>query len=365
MAQDKRPYVVVVIIQAIYTGMFVLSKAAFDAGLSPLVFLFYRQALASIALVPITIVLKWGASSNLSFMVLFKIFMLALIGITFGLNVSHIGLKLTSETVGSAAFNAIPVITFFLAFLMRMETLNLTKSHGIAKAAGVILCLAGVGLIAFYMGPSIPPLNHHQLFHPKSDGPTEAPSKGTWIKGTFLLFFSNVAWSLWLVMQGFILKECPSKILLTTIQCVFSTFQTFVVAIVFERDFSKWKMGFDVQLLSVVYCALCNAGISWYLQAWCLQVKGPVFVAMSNPLCIIFTVLCALLILGAPVSLGSILGGILTVAGLYSVLWGKSIESKMFKLSNENSAGQNKEEQIAVPIGERTPQETITVATRF
>jgi hypothetical protein len=36
-----------------------------------------------------------------------------------GLNVYHIGLKYTSETVASAAFNAIPVITFFLAFLMR------------------------------------------------------------------------------------------------------------------------------------------------------------------------------------------------------------------------------------------------------
>lgn len=59
MAEDMRPYVVVVIIQVIYTGMFVLSKAALDEGLSPMVFLFYRQAVASAVLVPITIGAKW------------------------------------------------------------------------------------------------------------------------------------------------------------------------------------------------------------------------------------------------------------------------------------------------------------------
>ncbi|KAJ1690870.1 hypothetical protein LUZ63_015025 [Rhynchospora breviuscula] len=222
MGNDKLPYVLVIIIQAIYAWMFILTKAALDAGLNPFVLLFYRQAIASVVLLLITVATNWRTSLKLSYMVLFKIFMLALIGITVGLNASHIGLKLTSETVGSAAFNAIPVITFFLAFLMRMETLNLRKSHGIAKAAGVVLCLAGVGLIAFYMGPEIPPLNHHKLFHPKrSPGHSEVHSNGTWTKGTFLLLFSNVAWSLWLVMQGFILKDCPSKILLTTIQCIF------------------------------------------------------------------------------------------------------------------------------------------------
>ncbi|KAJ3689975.1 hypothetical protein LUZ61_019139 [Rhynchospora tenuis] len=352
MAQDKRPYIVVVIIQAIYTGMFILSKAALDEGLSPAVFLFYRQAVASILLVPITIGAKWGTQSKLSFMLLFKIFMLSLVGITVGLNVYHIGLKYTSETVASAAFNAIPVITFFLAFLLRMETLKIRKSHGMAKAAGVALCLAGVVVIAFYVGPTIHPLNHHRLFHPKGGSQSETHSNGEWIKGTFLLFFANTAWSLWLVMQGLILKECPSKLLLTTLQCVFSTIQTFVAAIALERDFSKWKMGFDVRLLAVVYCALFNAVISWYLQAWCLQVKGPVFVAMSNPLAIIFTVFSALIILGETIHLGSIIGGILTVAGLYSVLWGKNKESKISNSENERSKGQNTEQEVVVPIDE-------------
>jgi hypothetical protein len=42
-----------------------------------------------------------------------------------------------------------------------MENINLRSSHGIAKGAGVALCLSGVIMIAFYVGPAISSLNHH------------------------------------------------------------------------------------------------------------------------------------------------------------------------------------------------------------
>ncbi|KAJ3704400.1 hypothetical protein LUZ61_008105 [Rhynchospora tenuis] len=348
---DKKLYIVVVIIQAINASTFILAKAALDAGLGPAVFLFYRQAVASLLLVPFTIVAKWRNSPQLPFMVLLKIFMLALIGITMGLYVYNIGLKYTSETVSSAIFNAIPVITFFLAFLFRMETLTIRSSYGIAKAAGVALCLCGVMVVAFYAGPGISPLNHHHLFHRSIPHPP-VHSKGMQILGTFLLLLSATAWSLWLIMQGLILnKECPSKLLLTTIQCLFSTFQSLIVALAlaFERDFSKWKMGLDVRLLAVLFSGLVSAGISWHLQAWCLQNKGPVFVAMSNPLAIVFTIFCGLLILGETIHLGSIVGSILMVAGLYSVLWGKNKERKVLDSSNQESLYLTTSSELAAP----------------
>ncbi|KAJ3682480.1 hypothetical protein LUZ60_015053 [Juncus effusus] len=351
-SDNWKSYGVVIIIQVIYTWMFITSKAAFNAGLSPVVFLFYRQAVASLFLVPFSVVAKWGTAPKLSLILLFKFFMLALIGITIGLNVYNIGLKYTSETVASAAFNAIPVITFFLAFLLRMETLKLRRIHGMAKAIGVMLCLAGVVVIALYVGPAIHPFNHNSLFHQSGNSDGQVHSKATWIKGTFLLLFANTAWSLWLVMQGLMLKECPSKLLLTTIQCIFSMFQSFVVALAFERDFSKWKLAFDVRLLAVLYSGIFNAVISWYLQAWCIEKKGPVFVAMSNPLTIIFTIFSALFFLGETIHLGSVLGGILTVAGLYSVLWGKYKESKLILTSNENLNIQGAEHNAILPIHE-------------
>jgi len=53
MDGDKKPYAVVLLIQLIYTGLYVISKAALDEGLSTFIFIFYRQAAATILLVPL------------------------------------------------------------------------------------------------------------------------------------------------------------------------------------------------------------------------------------------------------------------------------------------------------------------------
>ncbi|KAJ3682486.1 hypothetical protein LUZ60_015059 [Juncus effusus] len=345
-----KPYGVMIIIQAIYAATFVISKAAFDAGLSPFVLLFYRQAISSLVLVPISVLVKCrGTAPKLSFILLLKFFFLALIGITVALGAYQVGLKYTTETVVSASSNAIPVITFFLALLLRMENLKIRRLHGMAKAAGVVLCLAGVVAIAFYVGPAIHPMNQHHLFRQSGNSTGQVHSKGTWIKGTFLLLFANTAFSLWLVMQGVMLKECPSKLLVTSIQGIFSTFQTFIVAIAFERDFSKWKLGFDVRLLAALCSGLCTGGFCWYLQAWCIIKKGPVFVAMMNPLAIVFTIFSALLFLGKTIHLGSVLGGILTVAGLYSVLWGKYKENKI----SSTTPNENLKQDVILPVQEK------------
>jgi drug/metabolite transporter (DMT)-like permease len=54
----KKPYVIAVVIQLIYAGMFVVSKAAFDKGMNTFVFIFYRMVAASLLLLPIAIVLE-------------------------------------------------------------------------------------------------------------------------------------------------------------------------------------------------------------------------------------------------------------------------------------------------------------------
>lgn len=69
---------------------------------------------------------------------------------------------------------------------------------------------------------------------------------------------------------------------------------------------------------------LVVTGVSFYLQAWCIEKRGPVFLAMSNPLGLLLTIFCSSFFLGEIVRLGSLLGSGLLVGGLYSVLWGKS-----------------------------------------
>ncbi|RCV11185.1 hypothetical protein SETIT_2G166600v2 [Setaria italica] len=327
-AASKKAYVIAITVQVILTGMAVISKAAFNAGMSTFVFVFYRQAAGSILMLPLALFLQRKNAWSMPFPWLLKLFLCALVGNTLSLSLYHVSLKFTSATVAAAAGNSMPVVTFCLALLLRMEVVKLNAS-GIAKLAGVALCLAGVFAIAFYSGPALSPVNHQRAFHTHASvsGHANASSKTTWIEGTFLMVLANMAWSVSIVWQAALLKELPNKMLVATGLCVFSAVQSFIVAVAAERDFSRWQLRLDVSLLAVVYAGFVVAGVSYYLQAWCLEMKGPVFFAVWTPLCFVLTIFCSSFFLGEIVPLGSVVGGILLVGGLYSLLWGKHKET--------------------------------------
>ncbi|MQM11036.1 hypothetical protein Taro_043940 [Colocasia esculenta] len=137
-----------------------------------------------------------------------------------------------------------------------MERIKLKSLSGLAKILGITLCLAGVVTIAFYEGPSLASPNHLQLGH-GVNGSAQHPqthSTRTWIKGCFLLMISSAAWALWLIMQGKVMEEYPSKIIFTALQCLFSAIQSFFVALGFERHISGWKLGLDIGLFAIAYC---------------------------------------------------------------------------------------------------------------
>ncbi|GFP94518.1 wat1-related protein at5g64700 [Phtheirospermum japonicum] len=336
--EEKKPFLVVVAIQFTYALYFLLTKLAFDVGMNTFVFVFYRQAAATLFLLPIAIFFERKTAPRLSFSIFIKIFMLSLFGITMSLDIVGVGLKYTSASLGAATSNTVPVITFFLAVLLRMEKLNIRTSPGLIKIAGVSLCMGGVAIIAFYRGPFLKILVHHHLInnqlHQIQD---QVPCTKTWIKGVFLMMLSSFTWALWLVLQGRVLKSYPSKLLLTTLQCFLSTIQSFVAAVAVARDPSLWKIGWNIRLLSVAYCGIVVTGLIFYLQAWVIEKKGPVYLAMTTPLIMVFTILMSANYLGEIVSLGSILGALLLVGGLYFVLWGKRKEEERAKGSLQKS----------------------------
>jgi hypothetical protein len=42
----------------------------------------------------------------------------------------------------------------------------------------------------------------------------------------------------------------------TTVQISFASVQAFVVAVASERDFSKWKLGWDASLVAIIYSVI-------------------------------------------------------------------------------------------------------------
>ncbi|KAE8655901.1 WAT1-related protein [Hibiscus syriacus] len=333
---SKKPYLAIILIQSIYAGMFLLSKAAFNGGMNNFVFVFYRQAAATIFLVPLALFLEWKSLPPLSFGTFCKIFLLSLFGITLSLDINGLALVYTSASLAAATTNCLPVITFFLALLLGMEALRLKTSAGIAKLAGIIICLAGVLTLALYKGPHFEVfcLRHlSQQTHHAQTLDTATSSGLTWIKGCILKLISVTFWGLWLVLQGPVLKSYPSMLLFTALQCFLSSIQSFGIAIALVRDPYEWRLGWNVRLVAVAYCGVVVTGVTYYLQSWVVEKKGPVFLAMSTPLNLIFTMLCSAFLLCEFTSLGSVVGGLLLIAGLYSVLWGKTKEQK---LMNQN-----------------------------
>lgn len=59
MNSGKKAYLMVVLIQAIYAGMFLLSKIVFDQGMNNFVFIFYRQVIATVFLAPMAFYFEW------------------------------------------------------------------------------------------------------------------------------------------------------------------------------------------------------------------------------------------------------------------------------------------------------------------
>uniref|UniRef100_A0A0A0KEE4 WAT1-related protein n=2 Tax=Cucumis sativus TaxID=3659 RepID=A0A0A0KEE4_CUCSA len=321
-----KPYIAMLFVQCVYSGMALFSKAAISQkGMNPAIFVFYRQAFATVAMAPLAFLFERKKEVPLSFKFHSKVFVVSLIGVTLSLNLYYIAINHTSATFAAATTNTIPAITLLLALLFRYESICIRKVEGMAKLVGAIIGFSGALVFAFVKGPPMKFMN----WYPQTKNITNSfqpYSTLEWIKGAFTMLSANIAWSFWLVLQGSIVKEYPAKLRITTLQCFFSLIQSALWALVMERNPQAWKLGWNLQLFSVAYCGVIVTGMTYWLQIWCVEKKGPVFTAMFTPLALIITAIFSALLWKESLHWGSVGGGILLVLGLYFVLWGKKRE---------------------------------------
>lgn len=341
--ERHKPYIAMLFIQFVYAGMALFSKAAMAKGMNPFVFVVYRQAFASLALAPFAFFFESSKDAPLSYTLLCKIFFISLSGITLSLNLYYVAINYTSATFAAATTTTIPAITFVMAVLLRMESISMKHLYGVAKVLGSLTSLSGALVFALVKGPSIKFTNWYPSHHQTQISDSSSSSRGDWIKGSLFMISANTAWSLWLILQGPIVKQYPAKLRLTTLQCFFSCIQSSFLAIAIERNPSAWKIGWDIHLLSVFYCGVIVTGITYWLQVWAIEKKGPVFTSMFTPLALLITAIFSAIMWKEALHWGSIGGGALLVVGLYSVLWGKDKEDRK---SEESEQKQESKEEV-------------------
>lgn len=57
------------------------------------------------------------------------------------------------------------------------------------------------------------------------------------------------------------LKAYPAKLSLTTLQCLLSTIQSSVIAVAVDRNRNSWILGWNMQLISVIYCVSYSSSL--------------------------------------------------------------------------------------------------------
>eukprot|EP01018_Ginkgo_biloba_P006076 Gb_16150 [translate_table: standard] len=336
--EKSKPYIAMISLQFGYAGMNIITKVSLNRGMSHYVLVVYRHAVATAVIAPFAFFVERKVRPKLTFFIFCQIFALALLGPVIDQNFYYAGLKYTSPTFACALSNVLPAMTFVMAAVFRMEKVDIRKIRSQAKIVGTLVCVGGAMLMTLYKGPVVPMF--WSPHHPK-DAATSATAPAAadkdWTKGSLLLVAACLAWAAFFVLQAAVLKKYSAQLSLTTLICFLGTLQSIAVTLAVERKPSVWALGWDMNLLTAVYSGVVASGIAYYVQGLCMQLKGPVFATAFSPLMMIVVAVMGSIILAESIYLGSVVGGVLIVAGLYAVLWGKLKDHKISSQSNGTS----------------------------
>ncbi|KAI3949128.1 hypothetical protein MKW98_026508 [Papaver atlanticum] len=327
--QRCKPYIAMISLQFGYAGMNILTKVSLNRGMSHYVLVVYRHAFATVVIAPFAIFLERKIRPKMTFLIFLQIFAMALLGPVIDQNFYYMGLKYTSPTFSCAMSNMLPAMTFVMAFLCRMEIVDIKKVRCQAKVIGTIVTVAGAMLMTLYKGPIIEMIWSKSI-HPNASYTTNTSGSDDkdWLKGSILLILATLAWAALFILQAITLKKYPAHLTLTTLICFIGTLQSIAVTLVMEHTPSAWSIGWDMNLLSAAYAGIVSSSLAYYVQGLVMRKRGPVFVTAFSPLMMIIVAIMGSFILAEKIFLGGILGAVLIVAGLYSVLWGKYKEFK-------------------------------------
>ncbi|KAK8918893.1 WAT1-related protein [Platanthera zijinensis] len=334
---EYKPLVAIIAAQFISAVMAVFTKAALTEGLRPMVFVVYRQAIAALILFPASILSRRGTVTHLSLgsKGFWLVFLTALIGFTMNECFYYQGLKLTTSSMTVAIVNLVPALTFVMAASTGLEKVNLKSIRSKGKILGTIICIGGAIAMGLYKGQKLAGMEISTItevnLHFMND---------KWFLGFLFLLASIFCWSLWFILQVPICSRFLDPLSVTTWTCFFSSIQSAAATFFLEPDSRVWKITSSFQLLCCIYAATFGTAVNFYLQTWCIKVRGPLFCAMFNPLSTVITTILAYMFLHEALYLGSLLGSVAVVIGLYMVLWGKVEDHK------PNSAGSSQVDLI-------------------
>ncbi|XP_020213131.1 WAT1-related protein At4g08290 [Cajanus cajan] len=344
MLNQGKPYLLTVGLQFGMAGTFIITKACLDHGMSRFVLTVYRNVIAAVGLAPFALIFERNRP-KMTMPVFMQIVALGFLEPVIDQTFTCLGMQYTSASFASAIMNAVPSVTFVIAVILRLERVNLKELRSQAKVIGTLVTFAGALLMTLYKGSEINLFNHPNSTHHESHS---QQGHKNWVTGTLFLCLGCLAWSSFYILQSITVKRYPAELSLSSLICLMGALQSAVVALIADRNPRAWAIGFDFTLYGPLYAGIMSSGIAYYVQGLVMKSRGPVFMTSFNPLLMIIVATLGSFLLGEQLYLGSIIGAIIIVVGLYSVVWGKARDYEVLKLPSTATVKETETQQLPI-----------------
>ncbi|RDX79494.1 WAT1-related protein, partial [Mucuna pruriens] len=233
-----------------------------------------------------------------------------------------------------------------IAYFSRMERVNIQSWRSLAKIIGTAICVSGAVSMALLKGPKL--LNAENL--PSKSILGSAPDD-KWLLGCLFLIGGCCAWSLLLILQVPASKSHPDHLSFSAWMCFMASLQSAAVTALLEPDPNAWKIHSLLQFGCTLYSGVMGSAVVLFIQVWCISQRGPLFSAMFNPLFTVIVTILAALLLHEEMYIGSLLGAIGVIIGLYVVLWSKA-EEVVLNVNTDPKSMVNPTEEVKILINE-------------
>ncbi|CAN4106860.1 unnamed protein product [Withania somnifera] len=340
--KSANPYLAVIFLQFGYAGSAIIAKTALNDGMSHYTFAVYRNLFAAVVFAPFAALIERKIRPKMTLSIFWKIMLLGLLEPVIDQNLYYAGMKYTTATFATAMCNVLPAITFLLAWILRLENVNMWKVRGQAKIVGTIVTLGGATIMSLVGGPTIGlPWTKHHVPTAKVVSPTELNP----VKGALFVAAGCFCWACFYNLQAITLKKYPAGLSLTSLICMSGALQGTALTLVLQRGNSRiWSLHWGTsKFYASLYCGIVNSGIGYYISGLIMNVKGPVFVTAFNPLNMVIVAILGSFILSEQLNLGRIVGAAVIVVGLYLVIWGTSTDQKPSKILSTVESNNDKD----------------------
>ncbi|CAL5407375.1 unnamed protein product [Camellia sinensis] len=345
------PYLAMILLQVGNAGLGIIAKFGLNQGMSLYTFVVYRNAVAALVFAPFALLFERKVRPRMTTSVFLKIMLLGLLEPVIDVNLFYTGMKYTTATFATAMYNIVPAITFLMAWILsgihvqviqlngviyRLEKVNLRSSRSQAKVVGTFVTVGGAMIMTLIKGALIGlPWTKMKSHGPITNTSTSANQQDL-IKGSLMITAGCFCGAAFVILQAITLKSYPAELSLTTLICMLGSLQGTILTLLVERgNKAIWSLSWDTKLICALYGGIICSGVSYCISGVVMKEKGPVFVTAFSPLSMVIIAIISSFVLAEQTHVGSVVGAIVIVIGLYLVIWGKSKDEHSSKSDND------------------------------